>query len=895
MVHPVETILRIEPKGYTPNAQEVVVYYDQDKKKMLDKLPSFFGSLLPRNIVSYVINIRETARGALSVSWKNNNNQELKLNINYVLRIQPADSKNVIIALQRGATPADTFEKLILEFCDQFYESKYEEGIDAIDQFFSVDQEKGKTIKQELEDYLSTEIKVLIGFKVRNISVSVITERRELEDFTIKRLAKHEAIEVKLKGYTDTLRANYEILLKPTQGQSRIYAILRHTEMHKFRSIIEAQIKNFLLEKVSLTEIYDHPNRVNEKLKIILDQRFSIYGRKASFFNLMIAREQGVIIETIPFTSVSTRVLPKGSTKQVDIMTDVSARITNYARYKESKVDDAQVFIESSIHDIVQKEVINLITYQELLVDDSRDKRYEKDIASKLEIKLARVGIEIISATSILSEQIEFPTEENLHCKIYCKVKGSDHPIIFENTIKVQVYDKSKYIRNFPLQQYRERGFKSWFDEQMDIVVKGVIEFKDYRTICIESAQLRSIELNSDIIEEELDNTNYKSKITKLLGERLEKIGCNFQNLVIEPELNPLRWLEPNNISFIEEFKTKNNGIPVKFRLELTYFVRELSLLDPSLIKPEVNLADRVISIAKEVISNIMLGMPSEYVYKGYETPLIEDISPREHLQSALSNALKNKINAITEFIDISPESTPFLESFNKLRKIDGEVELKVYNEYSHIETTILITYQVASISNWTLYTEKMEDDPYLMIERINKGIEVSVRKKMKFLDAEDARLRDADTLNVLEQNLNNYLNGEISKRFGLEIYIHDVDKKGSIIDDLARKNRIKSISNQAKLDEELNTLLLGEKQSEMRELFNEKEMLENRKKEDLASEGDLKRLKEINKKIQKFGEKENLGYSSKNRSKRLKGNSSSRLFSGSKSNEDPKKIEDNE
>lgn len=71
--------------------------------------------------------------------------------------------------------------------------------------------------------------------------------------------------------------------------------------------------------------------------------------------------------------------------------------------------------------------------------------------------------------------------------------------------------------------------------------------------------------------------------------------------------------------------------------------------------------------------------------------------------------------------------------------------------------------------------------------------------------------------------------------------------------------------------------------------------MLENRKKEDLASKEDLKRLKEVNKKIQRFREEENLGYSSKNRIKRLKGNSSIQLFSGNKSNEDPKKLEDNE
>lgn len=840
MSHPISNLIRQVENGTVPsNANEQIYYVDTNKNSISTKPPGLFSYF--KTIATYITNNRNTAKGSFSFIWENLQRESLKLKVIYTCRCSAGEQNQLIQALMDSASIGLAFDRLLKEICDEFYEEQVEHQVDPVNDFLKVDA-NNQTLKTHLASYVKTEIENITGLNVRQLSIQ-LDHGIELEDITIETL---DPLQTQSKSLSSPINYKYKIILKAPESAERIYAITRHQESATFQNKINQAINDYLLDHFSYHTYTSNKKQLIDALSTVINKQFLYYGRKVKYLQFDIEGIKQREHTDLDMMVFEVRSFIEGSREEITVSNKITASVIDYGKF-ESIENQYESWIMEQLKRIIENQVLGFKDYKDIILDQYTKREFIQDIKIRLSQKVLSKGIQLDDYTAKIISDFQLPDiTEPIHHEVACTVKKSTIPITFGSTIFIRVFDKEKYIKNF-----NENSLKNWLRKKLDEIIKGVIEFRDYRQLVLESIPIK----NGGVLE---DN-NYKNQIETRIEQAADTIGCEVEQLLIEPRLSPLEWLNEFQLNIVNRaFKTMEDGIPIKASIKINCKITDLAALNNELLSPTASIEPIVIRAIENVIAQKLLKTSSERAYLEFYESNVGEVSVEEELKEAITTELKRKFTAKVSYIDIQPVSTPLLELYQALKGRDNKAVFTITNIRASENVPYVLNYEITGVANWNNFKIKCTEATDT-INRINASLEDAIKKKLERTDLKDLLANSAFAQDKIEALIGGYAIKIIAERYGLYINVLDFFRQRTHGEGILLENKRQNELNQGKILQDNTTQILLDEGKQKNGLLTEKENLEVKVKYGAASKEDKKRLKEITEQLQKSSPSANL------------------------------------
>jgi len=834
MSHPISNIIRLVTNDYLPeNSSEKLYYFIEKSNRVTDEKPKFISRFFS-SFQSYIVNYRGSARGEYKLNWESLEGDILKLKIAYNCKCPHINTEQAVRILQDGPSPGYVFEDILQHLCEDFFDEQLDLKIDGVEDFFAL-QDSGKTIEQELEEYLSKEIESQIGLNVRSLSLKA---DHELELQEIK-YPEEPFLEAKNKEFTKSIFYTFDLELKPAKGREKIYAITRHNQSVKFLPLVHTVVKDYLLDDFSHHTFISDKNTVNAELTGRINAALQKYGRVVKYFDLKIKDVVQKDSPPLDLLVLVDSIKVDGFNDPIIVNSKVAASVQDFGRFISIE-DQYEFWLKTQVTSILENELIGFKTYREVLhLQFIEKEKFLADFQAKLQERADKKGVRIDDLGVSINSHFEFPElKEPIKHMVHCDIKNSDKLIVFGNTVHISITDKVKYIDNF-----EEHDLKDWAAKKLDKIVKGEIEFKNYKQVTLESIP------KGKALEEK---TNYKSRIEEKFEAATKKIGGKVKQILILPELTPLKWLEEFTVSINDqEFKTAKDGVPVRLSLRLSCRINDLSRLSDELLSPYGSIDAEIVMRIEEVLTKKLLETSSEDAYLEFYESAFNDESVEEQLKRMIIAELKQKFTAEVSYVNIQANSTPLVELYKDLRRGNHAMKVPIVNRTTLQTVTITFVFEIFGIANWNTFKVKRREAEGT-INEVKKIIESSLVAKLEMVDLQDILANDEGTRRRAEEQIQIHVDSVVGKRLGLHVRLFDYSREQTKIE-LARLEARGTIVGELAADELEEERRRRQEEKEATEgLRDEKKRIEAAVKHGVASPEKIARLEEINKELSK-------------------------------------------
>ncbi len=683
---------------------------------------------------------------------------KVELNIQYRASCLPKNTEKVAVTLGGESRPEDILKDFLEQwvrdftykrertFITSFSEEREELERDIIDKAL---ENTGLTLEPNIR--LRGNERSLDSFKIKRFSFPIsLKDYGEEQELTVNlETVKNES----LQGINhQTTQGKLEISIR-----EKVYEFfVSHVHLHDFYYQLQATIQDKLLEKVV------EPLIAPLGQKII---RFEINNSTQSPF----PEQHKVLIEHGILETVGTQV--KGKVN-INVKMLLKFRPQYVVRYLQNDSPDPVLWSKKRIEEILKRLLFGK-EYAALSNISDIEKSFNDSISSSVnEIGFEIDFVQVIAALPEIEGRERFED----YIDVQVRLQGYPLPVTVKNKIQMLLDDPSKYMEN------KNPPLKTWSEENLQEVFNDVL---------FEASYLDFI-LNFSNRNEKTDRTGMESRdstiekeIRTKMEERVSKIGFRLKHLVIQPEFEPLKWLETFSVEVSDSFRTKL-GNEVHLTVVVYLKLTDLRKVDKYInthhpdIKPEV---ERVI---REVTNEVMIKITPHHFYMRFsEIPKGEKKeSLVKQLTDSISLRLKNEFAADIKSItpQMGKEGNEVILRLNDLISNFGDLDFNVSSLHGGENIRFKGEYTVNAVIDSKEAWENFIKREFHLPD-ITDRLQRYLVSQMQSLPIESLKYNRIDHQKQLKEEVEKGIREYAASQFGIDIILSEIHRERTELD----------------------------------------------------------------------------------------------------------------
>lgn len=691
---PIIRLVTAKDSGDNYSSHIVIVDCSTNSPKIINKAPFFKKGNLKYFLVSNTNDQRNVANCDGMVcrvnDFKNQLNADLK--IRYQVSCLPENKNQVALALCKGIRPEHVLTNLIERWVREYTNNREGNFLENLDEEL-----------HPLETDLRQKALVEAGLTLSPV-VSLDGKIRPLN-------LKNFHLTLKVSDYKDK-PLNLMLNLETTVNDSlRSRAILSKMDESKLKEQIRELVKEYSTT-ISLEQFYYELNTtvqqgLLEKLTPILEKE----GRDIETFAIETKDEPPIAkdAQTIIEHSFENMVGDKFQGKvRITVKMRLKFQSQLVVHYVQAGNPELSSWGKTKIEDIWIKDILSRCKYADLA---DFYNCLKNDFVAK--IKQAAQNIGCIAENIMVSHELpELEGQskfENNEVDVPVKLLDYSKPIMVRNKVKMILKEQRKYMEK------QAPSLDSWIQETLKEVFNDVLFDVNYLNFITNFSKV------------------YDKRIRDQMTIEAQQIGYKLEQLIITPQLKPLKWMEPFSVEVSDTFMTKlGNKVPLKIvvHMSISDLAKVAQYLDSDDIKPYIE------TTIRNITESELIKIEPYRFYMCFEVSNDNDKSVVQILKDTIEAELVEKfsrdIRSITPMME--REKDEVIQRLENLTSQHADLDFQFSplsgGETLHF-TAHLEVIGVDAISNaqvaWNTFIHKQID-----ISIIKKQIEKELISKMK-------------------------------------------------------------------------------------------------------------------------------------------------------------------
>ncbi len=756
-------IKEVESKkaGDGRTARVVTVDISAQPKRILHSVPLLrFKRTIKHYLISNINDKRNTAEcdGLIIVVRDFDRRLNAELNIRYRVSCLPENTEKAVLALSGESRPEDTFKDFLEQWIREFTHQREGTFID----YFSEERKK-------LERYITQKALENVGLTLEPI-ISLRGNERSLDSFKIKRLSF--SISLEDYGKEQDLTLDLE-----TRKSELLQGINIPVTQEKFEDLIREQVYEFFVSHVSLEHFYYQLQTTiqDELLRKVVEPLTAHLGQKIIRFEINnstrspFPEQYKVLIEHGIIETVGTQV--KGKVN-INVKMLLKFQPQYVIRYLQNDSPDPVLWSKNRIDEILQRLLFEK-QYAELSDISDIEKSFKESISDSVE----EIGFEVdfIQVIAALPE-IEGRERFEDYIDVQVQLQGYPLPVTVKNKIQLLLDDPKKYMGN------KTPPLKKWSEENLQEVFNDVL---------FEASYLDFI-LNFSNQNEETDRTSMdgrpetiEEKIRERMKGRVSIIGFSLKHLVIQPQFEPLKWLETFSVEVSDSFRTKiGNEVPltVVAYLKLT----DLKEVDKYINTPHPDIKPEIERVIREITNEVMIKITPHHFYMRFSEILEGEKKESlvKQLTDAISLRLKGEFAADIKSItpQMGKEGNEVILRLNDLISNFGDLDFNVSSLHGGENICFKGEYTVNAVIDtkeaWDSFIKRE-----FHLSDITDRLQRYLVSRMQSLPIEKLKYNHIDHQKQLKQEIEKGIREYATSQFGIDITLTEIHRERTQLD----------------------------------------------------------------------------------------------------------------